>query len=80
MTAVNLRRVDPAPNMRRFYWLDLQPDLFGGVLLSLGRSARARRCVAELVELQEISGMAGGVAGEPAGERDGGRVARHHGN
>jgi len=31
MTAVNLRRVDPAPNMRRFYRLDMQPDLFGGV-------------------------------------------------
>ena len=34
MTAVNLRRVDPAPNMRRFYRLDMQPDLFGGVLLA----------------------------------------------
>jgi predicted DNA-binding WGR domain protein len=33
MTAVNLRRVDPARNMRRFYRLDVQPDLFGCVLL-----------------------------------------------
>ena len=34
MTAVNLRRVDPAPNMRRFYRLDMQPNLFGGILLA----------------------------------------------
>ena len=33
MTALNLRRVDPARNMSRFYRLDVQPDLFGGVLL-----------------------------------------------
>ena len=34
MTApVLLRRIDDARNMRRFYLLDLQPDLFGGVLL-----------------------------------------------
>jgi hypothetical protein len=33
MTALELRCVDPAWNMRRFYRLDVQPDLFGGVLL-----------------------------------------------
>ena len=33
MTAVELRRIDPPRNMRRFYRLDVQPDLFGGVLL-----------------------------------------------
>ena len=33
MTILHLRRVDPARNMRRFYRLDVQPDLFGGVLL-----------------------------------------------
>ena len=27
-----LRRSDPARNMRRFYRLDIQPDLFGRVL------------------------------------------------
>jgi len=43
MTAVNLRRVDPAPNMRRFYRLDMQPELFGGVLLAKkGTHRRAR--------------------------------------
>ena len=33
MTALELRRIDGARNMRRFYRLDVQPDLFGGVLL-----------------------------------------------
>jgi predicted DNA-binding WGR domain protein len=33
MTALHLRRIDPARNMRRFYRLDIQPDLFGGVVL-----------------------------------------------
>ena len=32
-TAVHLCRVDPDRNMRRFYALDLQPDLFGGCTL-----------------------------------------------
>jgi WGR domain len=26
--AIILHRTDPAKNMRRFYWLDVQPDLF----------------------------------------------------
>jgi predicted DNA-binding WGR domain protein len=30
---VLLHRIDPARNMRRFYRLDVLPDLFGGVLL-----------------------------------------------
>ena len=29
MTAITLHRTDPAENMRRFYRLDVQPDLFG---------------------------------------------------
>jgi predicted DNA-binding WGR domain protein len=29
MTTLHLRRTDPARNMRRFYLLDVQPDLFG---------------------------------------------------
>jgi predicted DNA-binding WGR domain protein len=29
MTAIILHRIDPAKNMRRFYWLDVQRDLFG---------------------------------------------------
>jgi predicted DNA-binding WGR domain protein len=29
MTAIILHRIDSVKNMRRFYWLDVQPDLFG---------------------------------------------------
>jgi predicted DNA-binding WGR domain protein len=29
MTAVQLRRLDPAKNLARFYLLDVQQDLFG---------------------------------------------------
>lgn len=29
MTAITLRRSDPARNMHRYYMLDVQPDLFG---------------------------------------------------
>ena len=30
MSAVHLERIEAARNMRRFYRLDVQPDLFGG--------------------------------------------------
>lgn len=30
---MKLRRVDPAQNMRRFYLMQVQPDLFGGASL-----------------------------------------------
>ena len=33
MSAVQLRRIDPAANVRRFYVLQVQPDLFGGFAL-----------------------------------------------
>lgn len=29
MTPVTLYRIDPARNMQRWYYLDVQPDLFG---------------------------------------------------
>jgi len=32
---IELRRIDPACNIRRFYRLDVQPDLFGGVAVCL---------------------------------------------
>ncbi len=32
-TAVDLKRVDPSLNMRRFYRMTIQPDLFGGACL-----------------------------------------------
>jgi predicted DNA-binding WGR domain protein len=42
MTAVTLYRIDPSRNMRRFYRLDVQPDLFGGfaVVKEWGRIGR----------------------------------------
>lgn len=32
-TVVDLKRIDPSLNMRRFYRVSVQPDLFGGVCL-----------------------------------------------
>ena len=32
-TDLQMRRIDPACNMRRFYRLSVQPDLFGGATL-----------------------------------------------
>ena len=32
-TTVDLKRIDPSLNMRRFYRMSVQPDLFGGVCL-----------------------------------------------
>jgi predicted DNA-binding WGR domain protein len=32
-TAVDLKRIDPSLNMRRFYRMTIQPDLFGGACL-----------------------------------------------
>ncbi len=37
MSAVHLCRIDDARNMRRFYRLDIETDLFGGFLLMKGR-------------------------------------------
>ncbi len=49
---VELRRIDSAKNMRRFYRLDVQPDLFGGFLLlkQWGRIGAGGRMVAERYE------------------------------
>jgi len=47
MSAVVLHRVDPSRNMRRYYRLDVQPDLFGYWLLirewgRIGRPGQTR--------------------------------------
>jgi predicted DNA-binding WGR domain protein len=57
MSAVHLRRVDAARNMRRFYQLDIEPDLFGGVLLlkSWGRIGARGRVVAERYENESLA-------------------------
>jgi predicted DNA-binding WGR domain protein len=45
MSAVHLSRIDPARNMCRFYWIDVQPDLFGGfaVVKEWGRAENSRQ-------------------------------------
>jgi hypothetical protein len=45
MNAVELRRVDPSRNMRRFYRLDMQPDLIGGMLLRRPQEAAGLQVV-----------------------------------
>jgi predicted DNA-binding WGR domain protein len=47
MSAVILHRIDPTRNMARFYVLDVQPDLFGCILLvkSWGRVGGRGRVV-----------------------------------
>jgi predicted DNA-binding WGR domain protein len=47
MTAITLRRIEPNRNMRRFYRLDVQPDLFGAACLvrEWGRIGRAGRLI-----------------------------------
>jgi len=60
MNAVHLRRVDPARNMHRFYRLDVQPDLFGGVLLvkEWGRIGAQGRMVAERYDSEALAAEA----------------------
>jgi predicted DNA-binding WGR domain protein len=60
MTALHLRRVDPARNMHRFYRLDVQPDLFGGVLLvkEWGRVGAQGRMVAERYDNEALAAVA----------------------
>jgi predicted DNA-binding WGR domain protein len=57
MTALHLRRADPARNMRRFYRLDIQPDLFGRILLmkQWGRVGTQGRMQAESFEREELA-------------------------
>ena len=54
---VHLRRIDDARNMRRFYRLDLQPDLFGGVLLvrQWGRIGTRGRIVDESYQSEALA-------------------------
>jgi predicted DNA-binding WGR domain protein len=60
MTALHLRRIDPARNMRRFYRLDIEPDLFGGVLLvkEWGRIGARGRMVAESYDSADLAAAA----------------------
>jgi predicted DNA-binding WGR domain protein len=57
MNAVHLRRIDPARNMPGFYRLDVQPDLYGGVLLvkEWGRIGARGRTVAERYDSEALA-------------------------
>jgi predicted DNA-binding WGR domain protein len=46
--------------MRRFYWIDVQPDLFGGVLLmkEWGRIGQRGRIVAEPYDSEVLAAAA----------------------
>ncbi len=57
MTAVHLRRIDATRNMRRFYQLDIEPDLFGGVRLvkAWGRIGTEGRSVAEFHDNEALA-------------------------
>jgi predicted DNA-binding WGR domain protein len=48
MNPLELYRIDPARNMRRFYQIDIQPELFGGFLLlkQWGRIGASGRVIA----------------------------------
>ncbi len=74
LTAVELRRVDPSRNMRRFSRLDVQPYLFGCVLLvkEWGRIGARGRMVAEPSSWLELQNVHDDAVGELALRR--GRV------
>jgi predicted DNA-binding WGR domain protein len=57
MPLIELRRIDPAKNMRRFYRLDVQPDLFGGALLvkQWGRVGTCGRLMMESFESEALA-------------------------
>jgi predicted DNA-binding WGR domain protein len=75
-TSVELRRIDPSLNMRRFYRMSLQPDLFGGVdvVREWGRIGRRGRSLIErhTCEDEAVSSM---LALETAKRRRGYRSA-----
>ena len=60
MNAVHLTRIDPARNMRRFYRLDVQPDLFGGfaVVKEWGRIGSRGRMMDELHATEALAAAA----------------------
>lgn len=54
-SAVDLKRINPALNMRRFYRMSIQPDLFGGASLvrEWGRIGFRGQTLVELHEDEE---------------------------
>jgi predicted DNA-binding WGR domain protein len=60
VNAIHLRRIDPTRNMARFYVLDVQPDLFGAVLLVRvwGRIGARGRMMIEPFASEELAAVA----------------------
>ncbi len=60
MKPLHLYRVDAERNMRRFYRLDIQPELFGGVLLmkEWGRIGARGRMMAERYDSVNLAAAA----------------------
>jgi predicted DNA-binding WGR domain protein len=60
MDAVHLIRIDLGRNMRRFYRLDVQPDLFGGfaVVKEWGRIGARGRMLDELHPTEALAASA----------------------
>lgn len=60
MSTVTLHRIDAARNMRRFYALDIEADLFGGVLLmkAWGRIGARGRVMSEHYDDVDLAGAA----------------------
>lgn len=60
MIPVELRRIDPVRNMRRFYRLGIEPDLFGSALLmkEWGRIGTRGRVVAERYDNAALAAVA----------------------
>jgi predicted DNA-binding WGR domain protein len=58
--ALELRRIDATCNMRRFYRLDIEPDLFGGVRLvkAWGRIGTQGRSIAEFHNDEAVAAAA----------------------
>lgn len=71
-TRMKLRRIEPARNMRRFYLMQVQPDLFGGASLirEWGRAGRVlvehhaneSEAVTALLAMARVKGRRGYVA------------------
>jgi len=57
---ITLHRLDPARNMRRFYHLALEPDLFGGVRLiyEYGRIGQPGRVIVQHYPTEEPARLA----------------------
>lgn len=57
MSAITLHRIDAARNMRRFYALDMEAELFSGVLLmkAWGRIGARGRVMAEHYDDVELA-------------------------